>query len=185
MWILARLGKLFCQFPVTCTWQDSGNGMTGPPLIPARGLVRFKGAVPWLEFPAWGVSYTQSSSMHQSLAGFVACLREFRMCSLYRTAESRQLSFWTEIVFIRFFFGSIQDCVSEILSIIKNMTWIYYGSQLQFLNTLVRLVSNIFPSQEVKKGENIRLSFLGGRGGGMWVRPCQNRWAQKGPKCFW
>lgn len=27
------------------------------------------------------------------------------------------------------------------------MTWIYYGSQLQFLNTLVRLVSNIFPFQ--------------------------------------
>lgn len=33
-----------------------------------------------------------------------------------------QLSFRTEIVFLRFFFPSIQDCVSEILSIIKNMT---------------------------------------------------------------
>lgn len=33
------------------------------------------------------------------------------------------------------------------------MTWIYYGSQLQFLNTLVRLVSNIFPSQRDRDEE--------------------------------
>lgn len=74
--------------------------------------------------------------------------------------KAGQLSFRTEIIFLRccgfvfcFFFGSIQYYVSEILSIIKNMTWIYYGSQLQFLNTLVRLVSNIFLSQRDREEE--------------------------------
>lgn len=33
------------------------------------------------------------------------------------------------------------------------MTWIYYGSQLQFLNTLVRLVSNVFPSRRDREEE--------------------------------
>lgn len=33
------------------------------------------------------------------------------------------------------------------------MTWIYYGSQLQFLNTLFRLVSNVFPSQRDREEE--------------------------------
>lgn len=71
--------------------------------------------------------------MHQFLAGFVACLQNSDcVCSIEVTAESGQLNFRTEIVFLRrffsiFFFGSIQDCVSEILSIIKkhdmNLLW--------------------------------------------------------------
>ena len=69
--------------------------------------------------------------MHQFLAGFVACLQNSEcVFSIEVTAESGQLNFRTEIVFLRsflFFFGSIQDCVSEILSIIKkhdmNLLW--------------------------------------------------------------
>ena len=60
--------------------------------------------------------------MHQFLASFVACLQNSEcVFSIEVTAESGQLNFRTEIVFLRrfFFFGSIQDCVSEILSIIK------------------------------------------------------------------
>lgn len=124
--------------------------MTGPPLIPRRGLMRFKGVLPRLEFPTWSLSYTQTSSLHRPLAGFVACLPGSRTCCLYRSNSWKRAAEFLNrncISKIFFFLGSIQDFVSEILSIIKNMTWIYYGSQLQFLNTLVRLVSNIFPFQ--------------------------------------
>lgn len=40
------------------------------------------------------------------------------------------------------------------------MTWIYYGSQLQFLNTLVRLVSNIFPSQRDRDEERAHRTVI-------------------------
>lgn len=60
------------------------------------------------------------------------------------------------------------------------MTWIYYGSQLQFLNTLVRLVSNVFPSRRDREEERTSdRYFLGVDGEGCgWgrARACELRW---------
>ena len=123
--------------------------------------------------------------MHQFLAGFVACLPEFRTCFLYRSnswkqaAEFPNRNCFSKKIF--FFFGSIQDCVSEILSIIKNMTWIYYGSQLQFLNTLVRLVSNIFSLHRDRAEERehqtvISWGWMGEGCGQGHARMCELKW---------
>lgn len=128
-----------------------------------------------------GISYTQSPSMHQFLAGFCrfVCRIQSVFSSIEVTAESGQLNFRTEIVFLRRFFGSIQDCVSEILSIIKkhdtNLLW----QSAAIFKYTARLVHNVSSQRDRKKRGNIRLPFLGvdreGHGQGH-ARMCELRW---------